>query len=215
MWIGLAWIVLVTGVLLRIMHYLSNRSLWLDEAMLARNILDRDLFDLLRPLDYNQGAPPLFLLLVDAATVLFGSTELTLRLVPVVAAVAGLFLFFLIAKVYIDKRYLPVQMCIFAFSYPLVYYSQEVKQYSMDVAVALALSYAFMRLVASDKAPKAHIAVLGVGGGIAVWLSHPAVFVLAGIGVSLLVLIGQENSRLSLGSLFFGLSRNCRDGSSV
>jgi Dolichyl-phosphate-mannose-protein mannosyltransferase len=201
MWIGLAWMVLVTGVLLRIMHYLSNRSLHLDEAMLARNILDRNPFDLLRPLDYDQGAPPLFLLLVDAATVLFGSTELALRLVPVVAALAGLFLFFWIAKIYVDKRYLPVQMCIFAFSYPLVYYSQEVKQYSMDVAVALALSYAFMRLVASDRARKAHLAVLGVGGGIAVWLSHPAVFVLAGIGISLLVLIGQGKSHLSPGSL--------------
>jgi hypothetical protein len=202
-WIILAWIILAAGLLLRMMHYLSNRSLWLDEAMLALSILDRDPFELLRPLDYNQGAPVLFLLLVDAATMIFGSTELALRLVPLLASLAGLFLFFLIAKDCIDNKYLPVQMCIFAFSYRLVYFSQEIKQYSMDVAVALALSYTFMRLVVSDRAIKAHLAVLSVTGCIAVWLSHPAVFVLAGIGISLLVLIGQGKNHLSLGILVF------------
>ena len=40
--------------------------------MLARNILDRSPFGLLRPLDHAQAAPVLFLLLVDAAAFLFG-----------------------------------------------------------------------------------------------------------------------------------------------
>ncbi len=63
-WVFPAAIILV-GLLLRLLHYLNNRSLWLDEAMLARNILDRGSFELLITLDYNQGAPVLFLLLPD------------------------------------------------------------------------------------------------------------------------------------------------------
>ena len=74
--------ILIAGLLLRLLHYLNNRSLWLDEAKLARNILDRGPIELLTPLEYNQGAPILFLLLVDATTALLGSSELALRLVP-------------------------------------------------------------------------------------------------------------------------------------
>jgi len=45
-------------------QYYLNRSLWLDEAMLANNILNRNLLELLQPLDNFQSAPPLFLILL-------------------------------------------------------------------------------------------------------------------------------------------------------
>jgi uncharacterized membrane protein len=203
LWIALVWIALALGVLCRIMHYLNNRSLWLDEAMLARNILDRSPLGLLRPLDYNQAAPVLFLLLLDAATVLSGPSELALRLVPLLASLASLFLFFLVGRIFLDKRFLVMMMFIFSFSYPLVYHSQEAKQYSMDVAVALMLLYVFMNVTASDQTTKAHIALLGISGAVSIWLSHPAVFVLAGIGISLLVVVRPRKDPRSLGGLAF------------
>lgn len=52
---------LAVGVTLRVLLYLSSRSLWLDEACLALNLAGRSYLDLLRPLDYDQVAPPLFL----------------------------------------------------------------------------------------------------------------------------------------------------------
>jgi hypothetical protein len=203
LWIALAWIVLAIGLLFRIMHYLSNRSLWLDEAQLARNILERGPLGLLRPLDHHQAAPVLFLQLMDAVTVLFGPSEFAFRLIPLLSSLASLFLFFLIGRIFLDKRYLVILMSIFTFSYSLVYYSQEAKQYSIDVAVALTLIYVFMKVMASDKVTKAHLAVLGISGGISIWLSHPAVFVLAGIGISLLVFIGPKKDRRSLEGLAF------------
>jgi uncharacterized membrane protein len=149
-----AWIVLALGLLFRILHYLSNRSLWLDEAMFARNILDRSPLELLRPLSYHQPAPVLVRLLIDTATVLFGPTELALRLVPLLASLASVFLCFFIGKTFLDKRFLVVCMSIFSFSYPLVYYAQEVKPYAIDVAVALTLIYAVLRLLVSDNVTK-------------------------------------------------------------
>jgi hypothetical protein len=50
----------VLGVLVRLVQYLSQRSLWSDEAMLALNIVDRSYAALLQPLGYNQAAPPFF-----------------------------------------------------------------------------------------------------------------------------------------------------------
>ena len=59
----LAWSLIALGIFLRVAPYAANHSLWLDEANLALNIVDRPLEGLLRPLDYGQGAPVGFLIL--------------------------------------------------------------------------------------------------------------------------------------------------------
>jgi uncharacterized membrane protein len=200
-WLALAWAVLAVGLLFRIVHYLGNRSLWLDEAMLARNILDRGPLDLLRPLAHYQTAPVLVRLLMDAATVLFGPNELALRLVPLLASLASLWLCFRIGRIFFENRFLAVFMALVAFSYPLVYYAQEVKPYAIDVAVALALIYTFLRLMRSATVTTAHVALLGVGGSVAIGLSHTAALVLAGMGIPLLVLTARTKDRRVLGGL--------------
>jgi hypothetical protein len=48
---------LSVGVLLRVIAYLKDRSMWFDEAMLAHNIVTRSFAGLVKPLDYAQGAP--------------------------------------------------------------------------------------------------------------------------------------------------------------
>src|SRR5262249_9775368 len=86
----LAALILIGGGM-RLATLLSDRCLWIDEAMLALNLVNRAPLDLLKPLDYNQGAPVGFLLAVKAAISLFGIAEWSLRLVPFAAAVLGLF----------------------------------------------------------------------------------------------------------------------------
>ena len=131
-------------------QWLNNRSLWFDEAMLARNIIARNPFELLAPLDYAQAAPVLFLCLVKAATVLFGSGELALRFVPLCASIVGLVVFLLLAKQFLESRYVPIALFLITTSPILIYYSQELKQYSVDVAVTLSPTYSFFRLLKSD-----------------------------------------------------------------
>ena len=57
----LLWAALATGAGFRVLYYLSGRSLWIDEARLALNVAGRGYAGLLRPLDYDQAASPLFL----------------------------------------------------------------------------------------------------------------------------------------------------------
>ncbi len=175
---------IAVGALLRIAQYLANRSLWLDEAYLVPTILDRPLRDLFRPPEFRQVVPVGFLLLERAATALFGRSEYALRSVPLLAGLISLPLFRSAASRFLPERGLPFAVALFAFSDPLIYYSSELKQYSTDVAIGLLLLLLAER-ARHEPAPR-RIALLAVAGALAIWFSHPAVFVLAAAGVVLL-----------------------------
>ena len=83
-------LLLALGAGLRIGLFLGNRSLWIDEARLALNILHKGPRELLGPLEAGQAAPPGFLLLVKASEQIFGGGEPALRLVPLLWGLASL-----------------------------------------------------------------------------------------------------------------------------
>src|SRR4051812_13423084 len=76
------WGLLALGVGLRVVAFLQPWSLWYDEACLALNLAQRAPAELLRPLAFDQGAPPGFLLAEKAVASAFGASERTLRLLP-------------------------------------------------------------------------------------------------------------------------------------
>ena len=90
----LLWGIVGFGITLRIVQYFHNRSLWLDEAMLGLNIINRSFAQLLMPLDYNQVCAPIGFLLTEKLFVeLFGPSEYALRLFPFLCGLISLFLF--------------------------------------------------------------------------------------------------------------------------
>jgi len=178
---------LLVGALLRIRQYLANRSLWLDESMLALNVVGRSFADLLKPLDYSQAAPLGFLLLVKAATQVAGQGEYGLRLIPLLLGIISLPLFYKVARDLLIPAAVPLAVALFAILVPFTYYSSELKQYSGDVMVVLLLLAAAYPPPASGTYSLPRAVGLVLVGGAAVWLSHPAVFTLAAIGVVLLL----------------------------
>jgi len=172
------------GVLLRLRQYLSNRSLWIDEARLALNVINKPLSALFQPLDYKQGAPVGFLALSKLAVLLFGNSEYALRLIPLLSGLAAILLFYAVARRCIRREALPVGVCLFAVSGPLIYYSSEFKQYSGDVAVGLLIVW-LGTIVQSKPLKATRLALLAIVGAIAAWFSHPSLFVMAGVGLSL------------------------------
>lgn len=177
----------VAGVSLRVLQYLANRSLWLDESLIVSSILDRSLGGLLEPLNYGQTAPVGFLFLVKLSTLLFGTSEFALRLVPLLTGVGALLLFVPVARRFVSSNALVIATAIFALAPFLIYYASEVKQYSLDVLVSLAVL-----ALASDAGEAAALdrrcaLLLAAAGVVAVWLSQPAIFMLAGAGLILVV----------------------------
>ena len=207
----LPWLIISFGVILRLVQYLFNRSLWLDESFLALNIIDRSFIELLQPLTYNQGAPIGFLMLEKIAVQIFNSSEYALRLFPFLSGIASMFLFYGVAKRFIKSEAIPIAVGLFAISGPLIYYSSETKQYSSDVFITLIILYFVTRNIYSKRLTASHIIVFGVLGATVIWFSHSSVFILAGVGVSLALFsfVRKEWTRigrLSIAYSFWALS---------
>lgn len=176
---------LLVGISLRLIIYLYNRPLWLDESFLALNIVNRPLLSLFKPLDYNQGAPLGFLFIVKLFTDIFGTSEFSLRLLPLIFGIASLIYFYFLAKKTLAPHVVPIAVGLFALSYPLIYYSSEIKQYSADVFAAVILFLIAFRL-RERRLSYINISIYSLTGAILIWLSHPAIFILFAIALCIL-----------------------------
>ena len=205
-----SWFVIISlliGVMLRLHQYLLNRSLWIDEAYVAINLLGRSYQALLQPLDYNQGAPYGFLAIERLSIDLFGDSERALRLFPFFSSIIALFLMVRVAQYFCDNAGWVVSVGLLALCDRAIYYGSELKQYSSDLMVTLLL-YAFLIEVLRRAQPQSRLSsrshsqyghqsprrsppglpnvLFALVGAIAVWISHPSAFVIAGVGLWLL-----------------------------
>ncbi len=129
------------GIVLRLVRWLQNYPMWCDETMLAANLLERDWTELAKPLAYRQVCPLGFLALEWAVVHLVGFSELSLRLVPVLCAVASVPLFHFLARRVLGGGTIAelLAVALFAVSEPPIRYAAEVKPYSADLLVSLVL----------------------------------------------------------------------------
>src|SRR5689334_8635685 len=179
-------LLILLGGLLRVRQYLTGRSLWSDEAMLALNIVNRDFAGMFKPLDYDQGSPIGFLLVEKFFNAVLGKSEFVLRLFPLIVGLISLWLFYLLLKQITGGAGLLTALALFAFNPRLIYYSSEVKQYIVDVAMTISLLL-IATPVLNLSPRKKDFVWLTIAGLVALWFSHPALFVLAGMGLALVI----------------------------
>jgi hypothetical protein len=196
----------VCGIALRLIAFTADHSLWIDEAMLALNIVERTPAQLFEPLGHNQGAPVGFLLACKASVSLFGPSEFALRLTSFIASILGLFAFAFTAFQLLPKPAARLALWLFALAPYLVAYSAECKQYSTDAACCAGL-LALAAGLLNGRTEKWRWLALALGGVVAVWFSHPSLFVAAGLGVALIVKAWLAKDRSALiASILMGLA---------
>lgn len=177
------WAIILIGVFLRLRQFLLNRSLWGDEASLALNIVNRNFGELTQLLDYHQAAPIGFLYIEKLAIIIFGNHDYVMRLFPLIAGILAIYFVYRFSRAHLGL-FGSFAVVIFAISWWLVYYSSELKQYSSDVMIAILLVFLAGRCLRERVRAKDFL-ILGFMGVIVVWISHPSVFILAGIGLVL------------------------------
>lgn len=183
---------ILVGIGFRLLLFFQNRNLIIDEANVVRNIYERDYWELLKPLSYEQFAPPLFLWMLELMSHLFGYSEFAMRLFPLICGISSLFIFrSLLHKIFpINSLWLPLGL--FCFAPILVKYSTEVKQYVPDALVAISLVLFALKINISNYSKFRFFIVWIVLGSVSIWASQPSVFILFSVGLYYFIQCVQE-----------------------
>ncbi len=186
----IVWAFLALGILVRAIRYLLDFPLWPDEAYLAHNFLDRNYLELLKPLDFGQVAPLLYLWIQKAAVTVGGFSEYSLRLFAFAGSIASLFLFRQLATRLLQGLARLLAIGTFAVAYPLVRYAAEAKPYGSDMLVALGLLVLLVEWRLRHREQQRWSWAMALAMPLAVLLSYPAMFivptVLLAMGVELI-----------------------------
>lgn len=192
LWITfVVWILILGGLAPRLAQYFHYRALSYDEAVLAYNFVTRPWSELFGPFGDSM-APAGYLVLSRVAVILAGATEHVTRFLPFAGSVLTLALFYPVARRLVSPLGALLGLAFIAVAKHLIFFGDYVRPYSTDAAILIVLlgAAAYVQRDAISWLKGIFYAALGA---VAVWLSFPAVFVLAGVAtIELLFAVMQQ-----------------------
>jgi hypothetical protein len=178
--------IVALGAVLRLIVYARNHEFCFDERALWGNIAGLPVNELSRSFTADQMAPFGFLVAERALAATCGATRAVGRLIPLISGFTALVLFMPMALKVVSRRAAIIGLTLFALSDELIFYSCEIKQYSLDLAVAMLLSLGTLQAIARPESRR--VAWAMVFGAIASpWFSFPSVFIITGCGLALIL----------------------------
>jgi hypothetical protein len=184
-WTAALHAAVVFGILSRLSQYAAHTSLWHDEAFVALNVLHKSYASMLGPLDWQEAAPPGFLLLEKCVVELLGRSEYALRLVPLLAGLTGMICFAALARRACSSGAAAFwAVVLVAASDKLIVQSNETKQFTLDLLLAVWLCHLSLYSYHRRRAIAA-LLTWGAVGACGVWLSFASSFVFAGTSLVL------------------------------
>lgn len=176
------------GLTARLVSWSFGKTLFLDEAYVASTVVQRDYAGLFLPMDYTQGAPLGFLIIVKTFVYLFGSSEYVLRAWSLMVGLTSVFLFYLILK----KRFsdpFPIAGTAFMATIPfLIYYSNMLKPYMGDGFFALLVVWLFFGTIQG----KINLWVTLMTSALLFWFSFPVIFPVTAGSITLLIILFSQ-----------------------
>ncbi|NDW19582.1 hypothetical protein D0T53_11760 [Dysgonomonas sp. 216] len=188
-------LVIVAAIYTGFSMLMVGRSLWLDEAALAYSFSERPFIGLTSSaFEYMQSAPVVYLYIVKAITLLFGNTEITLRLWSFISYLLLIFISYKFLTKILPVRFPLLGTAFIANLSYLIWYSVEFKPYMSDCFSVLLVILCYYFYCGK----KINVYVLSLIYAIVIWNSNPACFFISGIIIFEFVtgLIRKEYSRV-------------------
>jgi hypothetical protein len=194
--VGLA--LLILGVACRLLVYFLSFPIWRDEAALALNFVRRDFGGLLNELENFQVAPLLFLWIEKAIYQLAGGSVQLLRLLPLLAGVAALVLFWRLARLCLAPLPAALAVGFLAVADMPIHLTSMIKPYSLDLFAATLLLLLAVRYLRVPERSSC-LAALALVIPFLVTLSYPAIFVAGSVSLVLLPVVWRQPGRAGRG----------------
>ena len=166
-------ICIVYGIILHIVPYFYNRSLWLDEATFVSSICTRSLSELVAsPLDWGQSAPVGYLFIVKLITMVWNTSEAALRIFSLFSAFVCMYLIYALLKDKVAPKFALWTVTIFSVTNGFIYYGNEAKPYMSDNMFCLLVLYVWQKY----RENKIELYKLCLIYAVVIWFSFSAVF---------------------------------------
>lgn len=136
-------IIVFLGILLRIIN-LNYNSFWIDE-LFSINTAKMDSVSGILDDCRNDVHPPLYQLLLHYYIKFAGDSETAARLLSAVFGILSAAGFFLLANLLFNSKKAVAMMLMFTVAYFPVYYSQEVRSYSLLLLLTIITNYFFLK----------------------------------------------------------------------
>jgi hypothetical protein len=187
-----AFFLATVGVGARLLHFVRNDSLMMDECSLCRNVQYRGFRDFARPLDHDQAAPLGFLILEKAVVTAVGMDDRSVRIVPLICGLTTIPLALITALVIFNPSFNPCAAILVigltCLNWAIIDYSAVAKQYTLESVITFLMLWVLAASVGARSASSTSTRArsLLVLSPALVWFSYGAVFVTAAIGATLI-----------------------------
>jgi hypothetical protein len=188
---------LAIGVLWRLIRYLLRFPIWDDEAFICLNFLELDYLGLTRGLRNCQVAPLLFLWGELTSLRLFGASELSMRLLPFVAGLASLILFWRLARATLPPLAQTIAVGFLAVAIWPVSMGAFTKPYALDLFMSLLLLLPAVSWLQHPQQLRWPI-LLVLATPPALFSSYPVVFVAGAVSLALVAAAWRQGWKTRL-----------------
>lgn len=175
------------GIILRLTFFLYQRPFWNDECALALNLVNKTFFQLFGTLDYEQNTPPLFSVFTKLFDFIPLKKELTYRFSSFIFGLISIPLFWLFAKKNLKNKFSIIfATVIFSLTYRIIYYCAELKQYSCDLSlfIAILLTYFYIK---NKNINILTMFALSLFYAISIWFSYTSIFAIVTVFITTLL----------------------------
>src|SRR3990167_8659259 len=141
-------LILTAGLILRL--FKLDQSLWLDEAINVTFVKNLNLPFLVFEYSIGDFPPPLYHILMRGWFLLFGTSEIAVRLPSVILGMATVYVVYLVARKLFDNKTALISATLVATSPLHVYYSQEARMYMLAAFFASLSVYFFVSIIKKE-----------------------------------------------------------------
>ena len=171
-----------------------NQSLWLDEAISLNVVRNYSFFEIINKFSPSDFHPPGYYLLLKLWTAPFSISVISGRLLSIFLSLAAGFYLYHLVRFIKNRRAAVWALSLFLFNPLIIYYSHEIRMYSLVVFLLTAATFYFIKILNSPQIKLRHLFLFNLFSGLAFLTFYGSVFLI--VSFYIFVFFGKNHRYL-------------------